>query len=47
MNNLGCFKDKEKLVAELLSTKHNTEKIVCSDTLFNFQKFFEGLFSFT
>uniref|UniRef100_A0A1I8BP20 non-specific serine/threonine protein kinase n=1 Tax=Meloidogyne hapla TaxID=6305 RepID=A0A1I8BP20_MELHA len=28
MNNLGCFKDKEKLVAELLSTKHNTEKIV-------------------
>ncbi|KAF7630881.1 Protein kinase domain-containing protein [Meloidogyne graminicola] len=28
MNNLGCFKDKEKLVAELLSTRHNTEKIV-------------------
>ncbi|KAI6187771.1 Protein kinase domain-containing protein [Aphelenchoides besseyi] len=28
MNNLGCFKDKEKLVTELLSTKHNTEKMV-------------------
>uniref|UniRef100_A0A183CE44 non-specific serine/threonine protein kinase n=1 Tax=Globodera pallida TaxID=36090 RepID=A0A183CE44_GLOPA len=28
MTNLGCFKDKEKLVAELLSSKHNTEKIV-------------------
>uniref|UniRef100_A0A1I7ZBP5 non-specific serine/threonine protein kinase n=1 Tax=Steinernema glaseri TaxID=37863 RepID=A0A1I7ZBP5_9BILA len=28
MNSLGCFKDKEKLVRELLSTKHNTEKMV-------------------
>ncbi|KAL3070575.1 hypothetical protein niasHT_032365 [Heterodera trifolii] len=28
MTNLGCFKDKEKLVTELLSPKHNTEKIV-------------------
>uniref|UniRef100_A0A914DLW6 non-specific serine/threonine protein kinase n=1 Tax=Acrobeloides nanus TaxID=290746 RepID=A0A914DLW6_9BILA len=28
MNNLGCFKDKEKLVRELLSPKHNTEKMV-------------------
>lgn len=28
MNNLGCFKDREKLIAELLSTKHNTEKMV-------------------
>lgn len=28
MNNLGCFKDKEKLVNELLSPKHNTEKMV-------------------
>ncbi|VDD95913.1 unnamed protein product [Enterobius vermicularis] len=28
MNSLGCFKDKEKLVAELLSPKHNTEKMV-------------------
>ncbi|CAD5213899.1 unnamed protein product [Bursaphelenchus okinawaensis] len=28
MNNLGCFKDKEKLVTELLSNKHNTEKMV-------------------
>jgi BR serine/threonine kinase len=28
MNNLGCFKDKEKLVNELLSPRHNTEKIV-------------------
>ncbi|KAI1725836.1 protein kinase domain-containing protein [Ditylenchus destructor] len=28
MNNLGCFKDREKLIAELLSSKHNTEKMV-------------------
>lgn len=28
MNNLGCFKDKERLIRELLSTKHNTEKMV-------------------
>uniref|UniRef100_A0A158R3W9 non-specific serine/threonine protein kinase n=1 Tax=Syphacia muris TaxID=451379 RepID=A0A158R3W9_9BILA len=28
MNSLGCFKDKSKLIAELLSPKHNTEKIV-------------------
>ncbi|CAD5219995.1 unnamed protein product [Bursaphelenchus xylophilus] len=28
MHNLGCFKDKEKLVTELLSGKHNTEKMV-------------------
>jgi len=28
MNNLGCFKDKERLVRELLSPKHNTEKMV-------------------
>jgi len=44
MNNLGCFKDKEKLVAELLSTKHNTEKIVCFDAFFNFQKIFKVYF---
>ncbi|CAJ0575761.1 unnamed protein product, partial [Mesorhabditis spiculigera] len=28
MNNLGCFKDKDKLVRELLSPRHNTEKMV-------------------
>uniref|UniRef100_A0A158PNJ3 non-specific serine/threonine protein kinase n=1 Tax=Anisakis simplex TaxID=6269 RepID=A0A158PNJ3_ANISI len=28
MTNLGCFKDKEKLVRELLSPRHNTEKMV-------------------
>lgn len=28
MNCLGCFKDKQKLVTELLSAKHNTEKMV-------------------
>uniref|UniRef100_A0A915EEP6 non-specific serine/threonine protein kinase n=1 Tax=Ditylenchus dipsaci TaxID=166011 RepID=A0A915EEP6_9BILA len=28
MNNLGCFKDREKLIVELLSNKHNTEKMV-------------------
>ncbi|ESO97969.1 hypothetical protein LOTGIDRAFT_104436 [Lottia gigantea] len=28
MNSLQCFKDKDKLVAELLSRKHNTEKVV-------------------
>ncbi|KAK3750916.1 hypothetical protein RRG08_029834 [Elysia crispata] len=28
MNSLQCFKDKEKLVAELLNAKHNTEKVV-------------------
>lgn len=28
MNSLQCFKDKEKLVQELLNNKHNTEKIV-------------------
>ncbi|XP_055998144.1 serine/threonine-protein kinase BRSK2-like isoform X5 [Ostrea edulis] len=28
MNSLQCFKDKDKLVTELLSTKHNTEKVV-------------------
>ncbi|KAK5970619.1 Serine/threonine-protein kinase BRSK2 [Trichostrongylus colubriformis] len=28
MNSLGCFKDKQKLVDELLSTRHNTEKMV-------------------
>lgn len=28
MNCLGCFKDKQKLVNELLSAKHNTEKMV-------------------
>lgn len=28
MNNLGCFKDKDRLVRELLSPKHNTEKMV-------------------
>ncbi|VDN03020.1 unnamed protein product [Thelazia callipaeda] len=28
MNNLGCFKDKEKLIRELLSSRHNTEKMV-------------------
>ncbi|KAK6031524.1 kinase domain protein [Ostertagia ostertagi] len=28
MNNLGCFKDKQKLIDELLSARHNTEKMV-------------------
>ncbi|ESN95037.1 hypothetical protein HELRODRAFT_157732 [Helobdella robusta] len=28
MNSLQCFKDKEKLIQELLNSKHNTEKIV-------------------
>ncbi|XP_041365231.1 serine/threonine-protein kinase BRSK2-like [Gigantopelta aegis] len=28
MNSLQCFKDKDKLVGELLSAKHNTEKVV-------------------
>lgn len=28
MNSLGCFKDKQKLIDELLSTRHNTEKMV-------------------
>uniref|UniRef100_A0A914WY90 non-specific serine/threonine protein kinase n=1 Tax=Plectus sambesii TaxID=2011161 RepID=A0A914WY90_9BILA len=28
MNSLGCFKDKEKLIRELLSERHNTEKMV-------------------
>ncbi|XP_064602017.1 LOW QUALITY PROTEIN: serine/threonine-protein kinase BRSK2-like [Liolophura sinensis] len=28
MNSLQCFKDKDKLVQELLNTKHNTEKVV-------------------
>ncbi|KAL1430547.1 hypothetical protein MTO96_014978 [Rhipicephalus appendiculatus] len=28
MTSLGCFKDKEKLVKELLSTTHNTEKVI-------------------
>ncbi|CAL1546089.1 unnamed protein product [Lymnaea stagnalis] len=28
MNSLQCFKDKEKLVSELLNAKHNTEKVV-------------------
>nr|CDJ86356.1 Serine threonine protein kinase-related domain containing protein [Haemonchus contortus] len=28
MNSLGCFKDKQKLVNELLSVRHNTEKMV-------------------
>ncbi|VDN57719.1 unnamed protein product [Dracunculus medinensis] len=28
MTSLGCFKDKEKLVQELLSPRHNTEKMV-------------------
>lgn len=28
MNCLGCFKDKQKLINELLSPKHNTEKMV-------------------
>ncbi|GMR62437.1 hypothetical protein PMAYCL1PPCAC_32632, partial [Pristionchus mayeri] len=28
MNSLGCFKDREKLVRDLLSAKHNTEKMV-------------------
>ncbi|GMT35678.1 hypothetical protein PFISCL1PPCAC_26975, partial [Pristionchus fissidentatus] len=28
MNSLGCFKDKEKLVRDLLSARHNTEKMV-------------------
>ncbi|PAV64771.1 hypothetical protein WR25_26259 isoform A [Diploscapter pachys] len=28
MNSLGCFKDKQKLISELLSTRHNTEKMV-------------------
>lgn len=28
MNSLQCFKDKDKLVQELLNSKHNTEKVV-------------------
>ncbi|XP_077864252.1 serine/threonine-protein kinase BRSK2-like [Saccoglossus kowalevskii] len=28
MNSLGCFKDKEKLVRELLSPRHCTEKVI-------------------
>ncbi|KAK6034473.1 hypothetical protein COOONC_28023 [Cooperia oncophora] len=28
MNSLGCFKDKQKLIDELLSIRHNTEKMV-------------------
>ncbi|CAL1289899.1 unnamed protein product, partial [Larinioides sclopetarius] len=28
MTSLGCFKDKEKLIQELLNTTHNTEKVV-------------------
>lgn len=28
MNSLQCFKDKEKLASELLSSKHNTEKVI-------------------
>ncbi|XP_070200917.1 serine/threonine-protein kinase BRSK2-like [Littorina saxatilis] len=28
LNSLQCFKDKEKLVSDLLSVKHNTEKVV-------------------
>ncbi|KAG8180259.1 hypothetical protein JTE90_019540 [Oedothorax gibbosus] len=28
MTSLGCFKDREKLVQELLNTTHNTEKVV-------------------
>lgn len=28
MTSLGCFKDKERLVKELLSTCHNTEKVI-------------------
>ncbi|CAB3401032.1 unnamed protein product [Caenorhabditis bovis] len=28
MNCLGCFKDKQKLINELLSPRHNTEKMV-------------------
>ncbi|XP_076313288.1 serine/threonine-protein kinase BRSK2-like isoform X7 [Tachypleus tridentatus] len=28
MTSLGCFKDKEKLLQELLSESHNTEKVI-------------------
>ncbi|XP_074593090.1 serine/threonine-protein kinase BRSK2-like [Brevipalpus obovatus] len=28
MTSLGCFKDKEKLLRELLSTNHNMEKVI-------------------
>ncbi|VDP32560.1 unnamed protein product [Soboliphyme baturini] len=28
MNSLGCFRDSEKLIQELLNPKHNTEKMV-------------------
>ncbi|GFT94118.1 hypothetical protein NPIL_148941 [Nephila pilipes] len=28
MTSLGCFKDKEKLVEELLKSDHNTEKVI-------------------
>ena len=28
MNSLGCFKDKDKLIRELLNGTHNTEKMV-------------------
>ncbi|KAH7718463.1 Protein kinase [Aphelenchoides avenae] len=30
MTNLGCFKDREKLIRELTSAKHNTEKMACT-----------------
>lgn len=28
MTSLGCFKDKDKLIKELLSSNHNTEKVI-------------------
>ncbi|XP_023225679.1 serine/threonine kinase SAD-1-like [Centruroides sculpturatus] len=28
MTSLGCFKEKDKLIQELLSTCHNTEKVI-------------------
>ncbi|KAK2144398.1 hypothetical protein LSH36_761g01013 [Paralvinella palmiformis] len=28
MNSLQCFKDKERLISELLTPKHNTEKVI-------------------
>lgn len=28
MTSLGCFRDREKLIQELLSTNHNTEKVI-------------------
>ena len=42
MTSLGCFKDKDKLVEELLKPSHNTGQFVLvvtdANTLFFYQK---------